>query len=292
MSKNNADPVARINEIAEKHGHNKDNSPGESSPSSHKPQPKVIQLPLWAEERRGFPNALARSALFTVRGNKVAREHYKQTQIETYSEKFSMSYTGEELRQDDEDVFQQLLHLARNHDLQGDWIEFSAYSMLKELNRSTSGQVNYERLKDQILRLKANMLIIKGNAEHKSYGASLVRDFLYEEDGENLKRWRVRLEPAIIALFATNNFSLLQWEQRKTLKSDIAKWMISFYVTHEKPYPLKIETVHRLTKSVNKNMKSFKQGIQKALDELIGRGFLERAWIDDNNLIHVRRARS
>ena len=62
------------------------------------------QLPFWPADVRGLPNAFARSALFNVaNARKGARDNYKRRSIATVKGA-SITYTGEELRQDDEDV--------------------------------------------------------------------------------------------------------------------------------------------------------------------------------------------
>ena len=193
-------------------------------------------------------------------------------------------------------MFTQLLHMARSTNVADEWIEFTPYSMLKALERGTSGSDKYQRLQDQILRLKANLLCIYENVRdgensgHKLYGASLIRDFTYEES-RNFKMWRVRLEPAIVLLFSEDTYSLIYWEQRKALRNNaLAKWLHSFYSTHGKPYPLKVETIHRLCKSGNTNLFSFRQHLESSLHELLHAGFLKEARIDDKDLVHVARA--
>ncbi|MEN3294792.1 MAG: hypothetical protein V7642_4045, partial [Burkholderiales bacterium] len=64
----------------------------------------IVQLPLWENQVRGLPNPLARSALFTVARQNEPRQHLKERPI-TSVKGVEIFYTGEELRQDDEDVF-------------------------------------------------------------------------------------------------------------------------------------------------------------------------------------------
>ena len=83
------------------------------------PSPTVtqLQLPLWPNDLRGIPNAFARSALFNVaNARKGERSNVKRLEIAALRG-ISITYTGEELRQDDEDVFLQLLHIARDTEL-------------------------------------------------------------------------------------------------------------------------------------------------------------------------------
>jgi hypothetical protein len=89
-------------------------------------------LPLWPNGVRGIPNAIARSALFNVASlRKGERKNYRQREISALNG-ISITYTGEELRQDDEDVFLQILHLARTHDL-GTEVQFTGHSLMTTL---------------------------------------------------------------------------------------------------------------------------------------------------------------
>jgi hypothetical protein len=127
------------------------------------------QLPLWPERVRGLPNALARSALFCAGTPKIPRENLKQKEV--YSIKgITIHYTGEELRNDDdEDVFLQVTHLARLQPL-GERVEFSAHSMLKALRWDT-GSAGYKRLRTVLTRLQATAVMVAADGR---YGARLL----------------------------------------------------------------------------------------------------------------------
>ncbi|MEC4723934.1 plasmid replication initiator TrfA, partial [Noviherbaspirillum sp. CPCC 100848] len=105
-------------------------------------QALIAQLPLWENQVRGLPNPLARSALFSVARQNEPRQHLKERPI-TSVKGVEIFYTGEELRQDDEDVFLNLVHLARSQPL-GHEVSFTAYSMLKSMGWPTSAP-SYER---------------------------------------------------------------------------------------------------------------------------------------------------
>src|SRR5207249_8609745 len=86
---------------------------------------KVIQLPTWGDGSRGAPNEILRSALFNARNKKRQREYLEKATIAVIGEG-EITYTGRELRQDDETVWLQLIHLARELPL-GELVEFTAY---------------------------------------------------------------------------------------------------------------------------------------------------------------------
>lgn len=70
------------------------------------------QLSFWPDERRAIANELARSALFSCRDNRKPRAIYDNSSLFMLGEG-AMTYTGEELRSQDEDLFVTLAHCAR-----------------------------------------------------------------------------------------------------------------------------------------------------------------------------------
>lgn len=95
-------------------------------PATDQQTATVIQLPLWAEAMRRMPNELLRSALFSARNRKQPRAYLKSADIAVLFDG-CITYLGEELRQDDETVWLQLIHLAKERPV-GSVVEFTPYS--------------------------------------------------------------------------------------------------------------------------------------------------------------------
>lgn len=254
------------------------------------------QLPIWPEQSRGIPNALARSALFTVANvRKGARDSLKRYTVASLAG-IEITYTGEELRQDDEDALMQILHICRMQDL-GTEVRFTAYSMLSELGW-TKNSGSYKRLIDCLDRLKASSLSVTvdlpGGAGRVNYTGSLIRSFRWREASNDspLREWTVLLEKEIIALFEPSSYSRVDWKIRLTLPP-MAKWLHSFFHTHQTPFPIKVETLHRLTGSKIAEMRKFRYKLKLALEDLVDRGFLVSAKIDPRtDLVIVERRRA
>ncbi len=263
-------------------------TPTAASPETRRTEEKIVQLPIWREDRRGMPNDLVRSALFTIGNSRQKRSFRKDTVIAALGE-VEITYTGEELRQDDEDVFLQLVHLARLAPL-GETVEFTAHAMLKALRWSTDSRA-YQRLRDSINRLAATGLSVS-NGEN-GYNGSLVRDFEWKQtSGASSRTWKVRLEPRIVALFGRVTYTQIDWEQRLKL-GNLAKWLHSFYYTHATPYALKVRTIHALSGSTTRDLSKFRQTLRAALEELAKVGFLEDWRIEPRtDLVHVTRVTS
>lgn len=236
------------------------------------------QIPMWGNEVRGLPNAMARSAMFNVSKNSGGdRVHHKMLKIEALSG-IDIHFTGEELRQDDEDVLLQLIHLGRESEA-GHEVSFTGHAMLRELLWDSSSK-GYQRLIECINRLKATSVQIRvedptNPTGRLGYGGSLIANFMFREnfDGEFSKEWRVTLDPQIVKLFTPNSYSRVDWATRLRL-TPMAKWLHSFYHTHEAPFPMKVETFHSLMGSKAKLLKHFRASLRIALAELQQESFL------------------
>lgn len=256
--------------------------------------PKTLlpsQLPLWNDRVRGLPNPLARSALFTVGNKTEPRAFFKVHRTVQTLAGWVMSVRGEELRQDDEDTFLQLVHLARTYPIdQG--FEFSAYSMLKEMGWSRNS-TGYERLKATLDRLQGTSIRLSAaDGSFKGYQGALVRKFTWKapESNEPLTRWRVWLEPEIVTLFGPTQYTQLWWEQRLRLKSNLAKYLHSYFATHESPYPMKVQTIKALSGSRTARLTDFRKLLRSALEELVRESFLDSWEILKGDLVAVVRS--
>jgi hypothetical protein len=87
---------------------------------------KVVQLPLWAEQKRGTPNSFLRSALFSAIQSKD-RVYLEGATLPTSQQGITVKFTGRQLNQEDLTLWEILVHLARQHPL-GYQCSFSAHS--------------------------------------------------------------------------------------------------------------------------------------------------------------------
>lgn len=254
----------------------------------------IQQLPLWEESVRALPNSLARSALFTAANRSIARENLRNRKIASVKG-IEIIYTGEELRQEDGDVFLQIVHLARQQPL-GEIVEFSGYGLLKELDWTTS-KASYDRLRECINRLSTTTVQVKMSfpgeiSREKGFGSSLIRKFEWDETAARgtSQRWRVWLEPEIIYLFRENTYTKIDWKQRLRLPP-LAKWLHQFYFSHREPIGYKVETIKMLCGSRIAVLGKFRYKLREALDNLIEVGFLLSYHIDRaTDVLTVRRA--
>lgn len=250
------------------------------------------RLGKWAEELREAPNEALRCALFTARNRNVKREQLKSVEISSYGNS-RVIYTGEELRQDDLDVWLQVLHLARLQEL-GTPIRFSPAQMKKDL-QWPYGVKHTVRLMTILTRLKTTGVQFHSERLGRGVVLSLVRKFEYSDDfdvaGKRAdEEWIVELEPEIATLFGGGFYSTrIEWEQRMALPGNLAKWLHGFYASHSEPYALNVDTLIKHAGSRVSTQGKARQTVKEALNELVAVGFLREASCDRSGKVTVVR---
>jgi hypothetical protein len=127
------------------------------------------------EAVRGAPNDILRSALFAAIQGK-GRQHLENRLIASV-ESISIKYTGEQLDQSDLDVWEQVIHLARQTQL-GTVCEFKGGTFLKALGRST-GKKDYQWLDRVLSRLTA--CEVRFMCPGYTYGCGLIASYDIDE---------------------------------------------------------------------------------------------------------------
>lgn len=232
-----------------------------------RPRPAAIslsptaQLPLWPEEVRGVPNSVLRSALFGA--IRKGRRSFMQRQPVAAYKNVTILFTGPRLDQADLDVWEQCLHLARIGGL-GTRIQFNAHGFLRAIDKNTSG-ASHEWLKGAFARLASSVIEIK-DGKRAYFGPMIHHGTRDDETG----RYCIEINPAIVSLYGLDGWSQVERKQRQALKRQpLAQWLHGFYATHAQPFPLKVETLHRLSGSENKQPAGFKRELREALTRLV-----------------------
>lgn len=259
---------------------------GALAPSEPAPVPKKaapVRLPAWPDAVRAVPNGVLRSALFGAIGRGPRR--YIAGEDIAAIEGVTIRYKGERLDQADLDVWATILHLARSQDLV-DECRITSYALLQILGKTDTGS-NRKVLETRIERLVATSLTIKQG--EGCYMGSLVRN----AKRGSAQEWVIKLESEIVALFAASAFTQLDWSVRQSLTGQpLAQWLAGFYASHAKPFPIKIETLHKLCGSEQGVMSDFTKKLRKALDAVAeasaanGEAFAHEIHGD---LVHVQR---
>lgn len=250
----------------------------------------TVPLPIWHHNRRGIPNHFARSSLFRVGNGNQKRQFFPaKTPIKLSSFKgYVIAYCGEELRQDDLDLWLQICHLSRLPRADA-FVEFTGYSMLQSLGWG-DGVLSYRRLRAMLRRLKGGVIQITDVKKRTVDLYNLLDESSWDEgDTESaVEKIRVRLHPRIVGLFGSRSYTQLDWAQRLLLPP-LGKWLHAFYSTHAVPYPLKVASLSALSGSTNKNLYRYEASLRLALDALVRVGFLDAYHIDAAHLVTVKR---
>lgn len=253
-----------------------------------------VQIPLWSEEHRPVLHDLVRSALFTC-GQKDARMDLKAKPIYAL-EHIRITYTGEELRQRDYDVYLQILHLSRGItvDSRQEWVEFDARALIKLL-RWTQNSRSLLELRETIRRLTACALEVTRARTKTSvpvvYGGPLLLKYAGAQEGsfDEVTFWKVQINTEVAAQLKPGDYTRIDWKIRSQL-SPLEKWLHAFYSTNQNPYPMKVETIHKLCGSRMAEIKFFRRAIKAALARLTQVGFLASWQIDGTDKVKVVRS--
>lgn len=245
---------------------------------------KVVQLPLWPEPVRAVPNGFLRSALFGAIAK--GRRRYINGEDLAAVDGVTIRYKGERLDQGDLDVWESVLHAVRLQEL-GSQCRVTSYALLKLMGKTDTGK-NRTTLHNRIERLVANAVTVKQG--RYTYIGGLIR---FAAKDEETQEWVIELDEKLRPLFAGDQFTQVEWGVRHALDGhQLAQWLHGFYASHAKPFPLKVETLHRLCGSEAGLMSDFAKKLRKALDAVAeasaahGEGF---SYDIRGDLVHVEK---
>lgn len=235
-----------------------------------------LAFPYWPADARAMPNEILRSALFNARNKNVPRQVWRAAKpaIIAVVGDGVMEYVGEELRQIEEKVWMQMIHLA--HALPpGSPVEFVAADFCRAVKWPANGN-SYEQLIICLGRMQANSLRVASARLGRGVSLSMIPRFEYmdEATGQRFRRWRVTLAAELVTLFGGQHFSWLEWQQRLALPDGIATWLHGFYSTHRTPKPETIEDLARGAGLASDKPATLRDTIRRGLEALKEVGFL------------------
>jgi len=242
---------------------------------------KLLRLPVIPQETRPAVNVICNSALFAAVQGKD-RQLLNKRLLDT-QDGVEIIFSGEQFNQDDHDVLMQLVYLASQHEL-GEPITVSAHSLLKALGRGTSGK-EHDQLKAEIERLVDGTIYLK--TKRFDYVGHLIDD---AQQDKKTRFWTYRANPTLGKFYDVNNYTLIDWESRKALKGKaLARWLQLQLASHAHPFPMKVETIRRLSGSRAKSLRHFREQLRIALDDLKANGSITSWQIDESDKAHVDR---
>ena len=215
-------------------------------------------LPEIFENKRAIPNCFLRGALFGM-VRKGKRALVGNMPIFTMSQ-YSLIFTGYELDQNDLELWDTLMYLAKNRQIDNE-LRLTMYDLLKQMGIQDNG-TNRKALAERIKRLKTAVITLK--REKQEYFGNLIDDGFIDErgDGNVVIRYNKKLAP----LFIDGDYTLISIDIRHLLgDNQLARWLYNFYETHHKPLPFSIDFIQKLCRS-NSTNKEFKRLIKTSLE--------------------------
>ena len=164
------------------------------------------------------------------------------------------------LDQGDLDVWESVLHAVRLQEL-GSQCRLTSYALLKLMGKTDTGK-NRATLHERITRLRANAVEVKQG--RYTYIGGLIAGAAKDEETQE---WVIELDAKLRPLFADDQFTQVEWSVRHALDGQpLAQWLHSFYASHARPLPMRMETLLELSGSENAEPRSSRQKLRKALD--------------------------
>lgn len=200
----------------------------------------------WDNDERYIPIEIAISAVFTIGNNKEPRVSFTRESIPILDKNYDLYYTGIELRQADELIWLQLLHLNRGQQPLGLPLMFKPARFLEELNL-TPGAENYRHLKESMHRLQATTIELYSKRLKKSKTFRLVCHFDFEDENHYpLPHWKVVLDPRLFYLLQNRYHARMSFRRKKLLGSGLASKLHSYFACHRRPIDREIDDYFRL----------------------------------------------
>lgn len=253
-----------------------------------------------------IPSEMVRCSLFNARRGSAKREYLKDAKLTSIGNQ-KLLYTGEDLRQADCDVYLKIIELAARanpviniHEDMVAHVTFSYYALVKALGIRSFSQASVKRVKESIKRLDAGIVDIQcerlsslsSARSNPTFRFHLLNIEIMDEANANGPGHTVTCSLPLHLVFLLqggNHYTRIYWLQRSSLKSNVAKWLMSYFSSHKKPFPITLDSVIQGAGLTTKRRADARVTVQKALDELLFSGFLIKASLE-NDIITVERA--
>lgn len=223
-------------------------------------QGRMYQLALWPDTERAMPADFVACALFgAIQGKHSV--YVKRQQLASVNG-ITVIFTGQRLTQVHADVWQGIMHLARQQS-EGRLVRFTAGQLLRLIGRHT-GKAQHEQLKVWLAQLGATMVEIQDDAKRRRFfGSLLPRGGARDEQDDSLYAIEISRD---LARVLSGGFGTIDWRQRERLMNKpLALWLQIFFSRFRKP--ASVELLHALSGS-GATVRRFRQHLAKALDDL------------------------
>jgi hypothetical protein len=246
------------------------------------------QLTIWGEDFRELPNDFARSSIWSVRNKKEERQVLEGAVLVHLDQKIKVTYTGIELRADDDKLlYLQLVHYARNTPL-GTAVEFNLKQLCEDLGWSINSR-NYDRCRTCISRLKATEVRVTHEELGRGVAMSFIASYSFnEEEGKDKgSKYTVSIPEELILLVAGGRSTRLLWEPYRGLKP-IAGRLCDYLASHKQPFALSLAKFKLMCGSSVSADKKWREMVRSACIEVVAAGLVKQAWVADDKIHFLR----
>ncbi len=212
--------------------------------------PVQLQLALTSDEIAPAPNLLLRSNLFSASKTHGAHDDpVRDFVITTYGEKAEVSLTAfRQFNQLDLDLLLELIKFQQEQNIP--LVKVSLYEIVKNTKGSGEGKAQYTQIKEQLELLQNASIKIK-YGRYSFVGGILSNVYFDDVEHVYVMQFNQHLQP----LFSNTNWTGIDTNIRKQLKTNLAKWLHGFYSTHLNSHlPIKLETLYKLSGATDKDM--------------------------------------
>lgn len=224
----------------------------------------ILKLEQTAEQIAPTPNLILRSSLFNASKTHGAQDNaVRDFEIATYGGKSTISLTAfRQFNQSDLDLLLELIKLQQEQNTV--FIKLTARQLTLK-SRQADNLQSYIAMKEQLELFQNASIKIKYN-NYEFIGSFL--NSAYFDNKEQL--YVIKFNEELQYLFVGNNWSSIDTNIRKQLKSNLAKWLHGFYSSHvNSTIPIKLETIYQLSGSKDKDKAQWKRvSLNKALINL------------------------
>ncbi len=216
-----------------------------------------FELPTWPSDKRGVPNIVLRSALFSA-----SRKKRMLARADIAAQRpYDVRYTGPVLTQADLDVWVSLLHLNRGKPL-GQRIHLTAYMLLQIQDKSDTGP-NRANLYKSLTKLESSIVEI---CPPYAFTGALVDSFSRNESSSELV---FSLSPNLAPLFGGSEFTRVDWNIRRSLANKpLSQWLHGYIASHAAPYPMTFRAILQMAGSTDQCAASAVQNLHRAMQSL------------------------
>lgn len=228
-------------------------------------------------------NEIVRLALFNCDNHTQARAYLRDQKLTTPGD-LAVTFTGQELRQDDLDVWLQILHGLRGKSVLEPLV-LNSHELLTTMGWHTTVD-HYQQLERCLRRMVGTAVTIRYSRLRRLVILPLLAKAELDIDSG---LWRLNVSPEILALFGDDRYTRVLEEQRTPLKSLAAKLRL-YFAGHDQPLPVAVSSLHQLTGSRIKRLADFRPKLRAALADLVEVGFMEAGEIDaEDRVVVIRR---